>query len=335
MAFLSEARGASRPFLPPDDRPGLPLKWTSNLCHFHTGFFEPLVAALCNSGQYDVVVEDLRYAPANSVSDALRRILLQRFDSNVSDRSAPLTQFVSRLHTLGLCPAIGTYWTPDGWLSLLQAEGFGGHFLRETTCARVTQVGPCSERLCQRSLLRSVTCFCPSLATNVPRGQRLSADIDFGAMVQNRVDEMLDPKREGRVWVPCSMAWMADGGTIVECVAGCNPPFKTSVELPRILFVRVAGHAAKETARFKWKNETFQVSVHGTEYTYRVTAIVLYQNSNHYICLVRFGSRWFLCEYSKFEPFEMKKNVFAAEHLRKSIRSSTLAPFLFVFNRVS
>lgn len=315
--------------------PGLSLKWSANVCHFHTGFIEPLAAALAGTGTYATVVNSLRNSHPQSFAAALRKVLVARFDSTVTERALPLSEAVQLAHRLGLSPAVPIHWQPEGWLNLMRSEAFGGSNLLDLVTIIVQESGSCSHAHCPRNVRPCLHWRQPYLFAQIRgRYEDVTWPVDLSSLVQAGYDSLCNPvyRRTARDQCVCRATWLHNDN-IVECTGLYAPAGDNILTLPQVLWVRTYGQANVPGAKFSWDRQRVHIKTAEGVINYRAVAVVLSQMDCHFVALVRFQTRWFKCEYYTLEEFDMPDDIFSTADVVAAGIRGPLRPVFFVFQR--
>jgi hypothetical protein len=280
----------------PAAEPGVPLVWSHCICALEPGFFECLYAGLVATRTLDTVVACLATVRAGTVAACLRDALVARANPTVADRKKPILRVAQAAAAAGLVPDIDLFYHPYGWAALLGSASFGGTALRALCCTRLVPSGPClREQLCVRATT-NVAVYAPVLGLSV-NNKAGSQGFALTERVQVGLDELAAPNpRRPR----CDCVWMV-GDTVYECDAPTAPAERSGyvvAAIPPVLFLQAYAPAASGVLTSD--RGCFVLRVAGQPYTYRVTGLV-YLAGAHYNTYARFGDRWVVDQYDRFE----------------------------------
>lgn len=254
-----------------------------------------------------------------SLPAAFRAALVVRLNSAVFDREAPLAVLGGRAYSMGLTPAVGQLWQPQGWLSMVRSAGFGGAVLRDLLCFKSVEAGGCSNDFCARNLRSSVVSYISSVAVSAnetdsdTRAPKWPKQLDD--LVQTALEDLATFQIAARSGLSVCRAGWLHGEQVVECSALCSTaPFRNLV-MPTILWVLFMGPAHGRDASYRWTDQCITLQVGDAPLKYRAVAVVFLQNGVHYVSAVRFGSQWYMIPYTTVTPCVISSSLLRANAL--------------------
>lgn len=303
-----------------------PMRWTQNVCHLQSGFFEALYCALLYTRTLEDVCRELLSLPPDTVANALGEAFRDRANADVEQRDVQLVRvWAAAMRIRHLCQQVGENETNLLWWELLRASDFAGHALRKLTCWQFIPEAPCSRGAFSCPRLADTVEWIPYLTvTAAPRRRRSGLPVHLGTCIQEAVDHIYVPLDRIPQAAQCRMAFAeingvetvyreCDGTLAVEGLVGeiksapsvlcarlsetdtifggddvLDIPDPLILKVPRFVWARKDGVPDKETTSIR-------------PVPYRPIALVYYE-PKHYVTRALYDECWFKHSFSTLEP---------------------------------